>query len=546
MKGNSGTAFVSVRGVGDFRLPPGERLRAALRAEGVLVDGACLDAGSCGRCAVKVVAGDPGTASPGEKGLLRSQGMDSPPFRLACQVTVAEGLSVEIAPDRLLEVDRTGRWKEAWGSPLWDPARFPPDPRPSSRYGVALDLGTTALVAALLDLADGRPLDVVSRANPQAGWGADILSRLQAAREAPEALESGIRSAAGAMVRALAARNGLSPGEVGRATVVGNTAMRAIFLGQPAAPLLTPPFEAREKGEERRSFAQLGWGGKGEADFPAALGGFVGSDALAALLAARGGRFPQAAAKAGAPEDSGLLLDIGTNCEILAWSRGRILAASAPAGPAFEGGHISRGMRAEEGAIFRFRLTGEGTGSEVIGGGDPRGICGTGIVDAAGELVRLGLLDRRGLMRAGAHPALSEKGLALDGPGGGLLFTPADLATLQKAKAAVAAGVDVVLGDLGVGPRDLDSVYLAGAFGSRLDLSSAERIGLLPPLPAGRFLPVGNAALLGAGYLLLSPGARKEASRLAKGVVHLSLAQHPGFGERFLDNLPLSRGGGPA
>jgi uncharacterized 2Fe-2S/4Fe-4S cluster protein (DUF4445 family) len=543
---NSGkTVTVEVEGIGGFTLTAGENLRAALRREGVVLDGACRDLGTCGRCVVRVTkgaggeaprAGEAGAATAAEAAVLRSQGYTSPGHRLACRIVLSSDLTVAVEEGRLLEVDRAGRWKESWGSPLWRPQRFPPGPaglppRPSP-YGVAFDLGTTSLAAALFDLQSGQPLDVVSRANPQLPFGADVLTRLQAADAGTEAaprLRDAVRNGMKEMLRALASRSGVSPGQVGRAVAVGNSAMRQLVLGRAPRSLLQPPFSPADPGPATLSFAELGWEGRGEAFFPPVLGGFVGSDALAALLAAGPGKEP------------GFLLDIGTNCELLGWRGDDILAASAPAGPAFEGGHISRGMRAEEGAVFRVRLTPDRVLAETIGGGKMLGVCGTGIVDAAAELLRLGLLDRRGLMRAGAHPALSAEGLDLGVAGRSLLFTPADLATLQKAKAAVAAGLDLLSEKLGrpATPR----VLLAGAFGSRLDLASASRIGMLPPLDASRFLATGNAALVGAAFLLLSPKARAEAERLAARVQHVSLAEEPAFEERYLDALRFPEGG---
>ncbi len=545
MKGTA-TVAVTVQGVGRFVLPAGERLRAALRREGVIIDGACLDAGTCGRCAVRVTAGDPGVPGAQETGLLRVRGREGIGWRLACQVSLAGDISLEVERDNLLEVEPAGRWKETWESPLWDLSRFPIDPAPPSPYGVALDLGTTALAAALFDLSSARPVDLVARANPQMALGADVLTRLQAAREGLHhagELREGLWRAAGGMVRALCARNGLSPVSIRQVTAVGNSAMRQLALGRSPGELLKPPFEVSDRGPAVMPFSGLGWEGEGKVFFPAVLGGFVGSDALAALLAATGGR-----KSADLGTKAGMLLDIGTNCEIIAWGPRGIFAASAPAGPAFEGGRISRGMRAEEGAIFRVRLNERTVENEVIGGGHPRGICGSGLVDAAAELARRLLLDRRGLMRPGAHPALSPRGLILD-QAGDILLTPADLAELQKAKAAISAGIEVLLSTLDLGPSTLDlgpwildKVYLAGAFGSRLDVDSAVRIGLLPDLPRARFLACGNAALAGAAYLLLSSAARAEAERLASRVTHVSLSEDPVFAERYLDRLPFPAG----
>jgi uncharacterized 2Fe-2S/4Fe-4S cluster protein (DUF4445 family) len=525
------TVSVTIAGMGRFALPAGEILRASLRREGVVIDGACLAAGRCGRCAVLVTEGDPGVPGAEERGLLRAGGREEGAWRLACRMVLVEDITVEVKREQLLEIDRTGRWKETWESPLWDAARFPPDPAGPGSFGVALDLGTTALAAALIDLRTGLPIDLIAGANPQMAFGADVLTRLQAAREGLQKageLHAGLWRAAGGMVEALCVRNGLSPALLQRVTAVGNSAMRQLALGRSPGELLNPPFEVSDRGPAESPFSRVGWGGEGKVSFPAVLGGFVGSDALAALVAAR----------PGSAGGTGILLDIGTNCEIVAWGPRGVRAASAPAGPAFEGGGIGRGMRAEEGAVFRVRLTATTVETGVIGGGEMRGICGTGLVDASAELVRLGLLDHRGLMRAGAHPALSARGLALD-QAGKVLVTSADLAELQKAKAAISAGMQVLTSILDIGSWMLDKIYLAGAFGSRLDLDAAVRIGLLPDLPRARFVPCGNAALTGAAYMLSSAAARAEAELLAARTVHVSLADDPSFESLYLGGLPF-------
>lgn len=518
---------ITVENIGVFSVQTGVNLRAALRAEGVFLDGTCADEGRCGRCIVRVLEGDHGEATPSERGLL---GPDSVRRgeRLACRVNPASDLRIRIDAERILEVDRSGRWKETWQSPLWSPESVEPT---FEGYGVAVDLGTTSVAAALYDMAMARPLDVVAGLNPQTPWGEEILSRMAAARDPEVAgkMRAAVWRAVSDQIRSLCMRNGVGRGRLRRMVVVGNPAMHHLALGLPTESLLTPPFEPVTLDERVLSAVDLedldGPEGSAQVVFPPLVGGFVGSDVLTAVRCAL--------EKGGA---QGCLIDVGTNTEVVVWKGDRIAAASAPAGPAFEGGHIRSGMRAEEGAIYRVSISRDGVRYETIGDASPRGICGTGIVDLLAGMLREGLIDATGLMRPGTHPCLDETGLRIDGKAG-VLFEPGDVETVQKAKAAVRAALDLLAARVGLVEADLERIYLAGAFGSRLDALSAIAIGLLPPISKDRCVPAGNTALVGASTVLLSEKAQAESARLARQIDHVAISGDPGFEESFLENL---------
>ena len=530
------SALIKVEDIGSYEVPTGSNLRETLRREGVYIDGTCSDNGTCGRCVVRVTRGDGGEPSLQETGLLGERSADHE-HRLACRVTVNGDLDISIDRERMLEVDTTGRWKEVWGSPLWRPDLISPD---RNGYGVAVDLGTTSIVAGLFDMSNARPLDIKASANPHLPWGEDIISRLDSANAGVDVvtrLKELIWKTVGDQVRSLCLRSGVSGGRITRMVVVGNSAVHHLSLGLPTDSLLTPPYSPSERSpmvlpaSELPISMQLGH--ETVIYFPPLAGGYAGSDALASLFAAR-----ETGVKKGA------LVDVGTNTEIAVWNGDKIILATAPSGPAFEGGHIRSGMRAEEGAVWRVEIKDGDFLHEVIGEGPVKGVCGTGIVDAIAAMLRCGIVDHTGLMVEGSHPLVKggrfvfrdanvdakedENNVALEGE---------DVATVQKAKAAIAATLQLLLKVMGMEYRDLERVYLAGAFGSRLNLANAIRIGLLPELSLDHYVLAGNTALLGASMILLSEKAQLETERIGRMATHHSVAEDQDFEELFIDNL---------
>lgn len=522
------TVKVQVEGIGTFLVPTEMNLRQGLRREGIYLDGTCADQGRCGRCVIRVIQGDPGQAGDLEQRLLGHE-LLAQGNRLACTVYPSADLTIVIDPDSILELDRTGRWKETWGSALWQPERF------LSSYdglGVAVDLGTTSIASVLFDLERSRPLDILASANPQEPWGEEVLSRLAAARgdrDTAKQLQNVLFDTVSNHLRRLCSRNGVSTRNIKRVVLVGNSAIHHLGLGLEVSSLLTAPFTTSELGERTLSPHELplkaDLGSEARFVFPPLLGGFVGSDLTAALLAARA-----------AGKSSGIIMDTGTNSEIAVWGQKRILVSSAAAGPAFEGGHIRCGMKAEEGAIYRVALTDDGIEYEVIGGGEPAGICGTGILDIVSEMVKRGLVDATGRVMKDVHPCQKGDVLVVD-ENSGVVFVPRDVETVQKAKAALAAVLDLLLKRMNVQAAGIGAFYLAGAFGGRLNTASARAIGLLPPLQKNSYVLAGNASLVGASFILVSREAQQESRRLARSVEHLSVADDPAFEELYLENL---------
>jgi uncharacterized 2Fe-2S/4Fe-4S cluster protein (DUF4445 family) len=539
--GQSSTHFtVTVQNHGTFRVTSGVNLREALREQGLFIDGSCGDKGTCGRCVVRVLSGDPqavgGPPGPSERGILGPESVTAGD-RLSCRVIVSGDLSIEVDTERILEVDKTGRWKEVGGSPL---AQFDSLNLDGTGYGIALDLGTTSMAAALYELGTGRLVDIRTAANPQLPWGEEIISRLEnAARDqvAAESMANDLWKVVQDLVRSLLRRSVVSSGRVSAIVAVANSAIHHLALGVDTAPLLAPPFNPSSL--EPLSFDagvdpfNLPAGRGATINFLPLVGGFAGSDCLAAILAARH-----------KGDSAGAVIDVGTNTEIAVWRDNKVVVATAPSGPAFEGGHIRCGMRAEEGAIFSVELGEKDVAFDVIGDDAPRGICGTGIIDTVAGMVSRQIVDNSGLVSKGSHPALDDGRMILYRPTG-VLLEPVDIATIQKAKAAVAATLKTALNAAGMVAEDMQKVYLAGAFGSRLNVENAVKIGLLPQLPHDRFthdryVLAGNAAMAGAAMVLLSSEAREMVEVLVRNITHLSVADDPEFEELFLENLYFS------
>jgi len=418
-------------------------------------------------------------------------------------------------------------------------------------YGLAVDIGTTTVVAYLCHLPSGRCVSIASDLNSQAQYGDDVISRIQFANSAGDGLEA-LSRAVVAVINGLVERvcreAEVSQQAIYEVAVVGNTCMEHLFLGVPPVGLGSLPFV-----QVFRSARSLPASDLGLAVHPEALvylvpniGGFVGADTVGVILAGELDR----------SDCLRVAVDIGTNGEIVVARDGEIYAASTAAGPAFEGARISQGMRAALGAIDRLQI-GDDVTCHVIGEAAPRGLCGSGLVDAVAELVRLGIVTEKGRMlpRQGLSglpekvaERLVENGadvrFVLAWPDEvsdceGVALTGRDVREMQLAKAALYGGMDLLLEELGAGPGDIEELLLAGAFGNYIRRESAVGIGLIPALPADRIRSVGNAAGVGARLVLCSTEERRRGEEIARRVQHVDLSEREGFYDRFADAMML-------
>jgi uncharacterized 2Fe-2S/4Fe-4S cluster protein (DUF4445 family) len=419
-------------------------------------------------------------------------------------------------------------------------------------YGIAFDLGTTTVVATLLDLTTGTPLAVASMLNKQQPVGADVITRISSIMMESFTLST-VADLAHQTLSELAAeacgQAGVDPAEVCEVALAGNATMIHIALGIDPEPLGVAPFimAARQLPEVLASAdLRLPVHPRARAFIFPAFGAYVGGDITAGLLAS------------GMDRDSRtrLFVDIGTNCEIVLGNRDWLLATAAPAGPAFEGAAIRCGMRAADGAIEVVSMTPDGLDLRVIGDAEPAGLCGSGLVDAVASLVAVGLLDRSGRFVPEQEAAARAPGLAgrltmlgqervfvlhwLAEPGDvarSVYLTQRDVRELQFAKAAIATGWNILLQEAGLAPGDVQQVLLAGSFGSYLSPANAIRLGLVPRLPVLRVVSAGNVAGEGAKMALLSVRERAGALALQEEVRYVELSDRADFNDAFVDQL---------
>ncbi|HLG09761.1 MAG TPA: ASKHA domain-containing protein [Gaiellaceae bacterium] len=419
----------------------------------------------------------------------------------------------------------------------------PPGSRP---LGLAFDLGTTGVAGYLLELGEGRVLAARGSMNPQIAFGEDVVSRIVHARKSAGSRDALRQAAVGGLNRLaeeLCSEAGATPGDVVEAVVVGNTAMHHLLLGLPTEQLALSPFVpavAEELNLKARDVG-LALAPGAYVYLPPNIAAFVGADHVAMLLAT-------------ADEWRGkcaIALDIGTNTEItLTLPDGKMRSVSCPSGPAFEGYHIGAGMRATEGAIEQIHIGAEWVSLQVIGGRPPVGICGSGIVDALGQLHLAGVLSPNGRIELDTHPRVREVDgrrefvLVPEDDATGqraITVTQADVRETLLAKAAIQTGIDVLLADSGLDAVELETIVIAGAFGSYLDVANAVATGMLPPLPLDRFVQVGNAAGMGAKLALTSAGMRAQARELRERIDYIELAGYPRFSRRYADSCRLPR-----
>ena len=464
-----------------LQVSPGQSLKDVLFERGV--EFPCGGVSLCGHCKVRVIEG---------------------------HVPVTEEMREALSPEEIAVGWRLGCLAEAHGEVTvevgqWETPILADDTavtfEPGEGFGAVVDIGTTTLVAQLLDLRTGEVIGVRTALNPQSVHGADLMSRIQFDLVEPGVLMRSIRGAVGEMLA------GWKPREV---LLAGNTAMHHLFCGLPVEPLAHVPFETPLCGA-----CQFDLYGT-RVEFLQAIGGFVGSDILAGIIAVRmiESDRPQA------------LVDLGTNGEIAIGDRNGVICASTAAGPAFEAGRIHRGMRAATGAISGVELRQQQMRCSVIGGGPARGVCGSGLVDAVACGLDLSLVAPSGRLLNGTRELALADGVAL---------AQSDIRELQLAKGAIAAGLRLL------GADRAEHLYLAGAFGNYVSVRSARRIGLLPAIPE-KVLPSGNTALQGTKALLLNPSRRGAMlESVLSRTQHISLGSLAEFQDTFVDCMAFPK-----
>lgn len=468
---------------------PGSNLLQVLRQAGLAPEAPCGGNGKCGKCTVTV---------DGKQ-------------VLSCQCVVDRDMTVELGRKDGLNILKTGLCLEVNMDPV--------------RQGdlIAIDIGTTSVVCFLLDGQTGRELASASMLNPQSGFGADVISRIQSALGGTMAQQrDAIRDGVTSLIRQVTAE----PERVGVVSIVGNPCMQQLFLdvepgnlaGVPFAPVLT-------RAEVIPCGDILPVCPNAQLLVVPDISGYIGADTMGCVLST--GMY--------ASDEITLMVDIGTNGEMVLGSRARMIACSTAAGPALEGANIHFGMRGAPGAIDHVWVENGALRCSVIGGGKARGICGSGLIDAIAALLELKLLNKRGKMESDTLVDGQKVIYLCDD----VYLTQDDIRQVQMAKGAIYAGIVLMAKQLGIEVSDIRQVLLAGAFGSFLNPASACRIGLLPPELLERITPVGNAAGSGAKLLACDQAELCRSQELVEQIEFLELASLPEFSRTFAKAMSL-------
>jgi len=409
-------------------------------------------------------------------------------------------------------------------------------------FGVAVDIGTTTIVAHLVDLGTGRTLGASAAVNRQRAYGDDVISRIIHAGEPGglERLRRAVVDQINVLIGSLANAHEIARDEIVAVAAAGNTTMVHLFLGLPPAEIRREPYIPVVAAPPTCPASQVGLRIHPRAVVAVMPGvsGWVGGDITADVVACGMDRTPELT----------MLIDVGTNGETVIGNRDFLVCCACSAGPAFEGGGISSGMRAAGGAIQRVEVSASGgLAYETVGSVPPRGICGSGLVDLLAELLRAGYMDRSGGLQPGA-PVVRE------GPGGlevlvapaeasatgrDITLTAADIENLLRAKAAVYAGASLLALRIGMDMSDIDRIYVAGGFGAYLDIRKAIMIGLLPEVPLERVTFIGNGSVAGAKMGLLAKATRRRAIEVSRRMTYRELSVDPGFMEEYVSAMFL-------
>ena len=460
----------------------------------------CGGKGSCGKCQVQLLEGEIGISERHRKKL---ESLRLPADRrLACMSSCTGSITLQVDQyEHIILADETNF-----------------DFQPENGFGIAVDLGTTTIVSQLVDLTTGQILAVETLLNPQVKYGADLISRIQAGLDGQSAeMTQLIRLAIGGMIRSMLKSGHQLPGKV---VLVGNTVMQRIFSNLELTPLSCYPFQTDDIGMQNFSASELDWELPESTliQFYPSIGSFVGSDILAGI----------AATGLHQKEEFTALIDLGTNGEIVVGNRDRIICASTAAGPAFEGANLSMGMRAVTGAISSIRLADNKMVSSVIGNTEPKGICGSALIDAVAILMKQELIGMFGEINSG------EESIQIEGS---IRLTQKDIYEFLLAKAAIAAGITILARNLSIEPATISKVYIAGGFGNYIHTEHLLSTGMVETTE-DKLHKMGNTALIGAKMFLFGKG-ELTAEILAK-TGHVNLEGFPDFQDIYISKMMLA------
>lgn len=515
----------------------GMTVMEVLRAAGIFIDAPCGGRGQCGKCKVKV-SGSVENPTEDEISLLSPE-LLADGFRLACRAIVTGDISVILPKIRTIEIEVGNKINCAFDPPVTffsNGDRFEVDycgekidvlNFETPILGAAFDIGTTTLAASFFDLANGKHLVTQTLLNPQRRYGADVISRIAACSNGSDKLSGALRRALTQMIDDFCERCGFQNQSIFHCVLAGNTVMQHFAAGISPEDMAHSPFKPATLFGSTVPVKDVGLAvnRNARAYFLPCVSGFVGGDITAGLLACGFDKFERPA----------LFIDIGTNGEMALLCGDDILCCSTAAGPAFKGAHIACGTGSVSGAINRVAADGKSVTVDTIGGEKPIGICGSGLIDAVATLLDLNLLDETGTLKT---DLTNEKGEAYYPIGNtDLYITQRDIREVQLAKSAIVSGIESLLEKSGLKAADISKVFVAGGFGTRMNIESACRIGLLPREFLSYAKPVGNTALEGASMLLLDRQSFKRVDSITCRCRLLELAGNAFFEERFVENM---------
>ena len=522
----------------------GDNLLELAQAAGVPIDAPCSGNGTCGKCLARIMAG----AVDDIPNMHLSAEAREDNWRLLCQSSV-------VADATLWVPAGAGSFKKGiQTADLSSPeelARYNASIEAifasglargcaQEGFGVAVDIGTTTVTAALLDLATGQVVGKASSGNGQIRYGADVINRI-IQQERPggrEKLQRAVREETLLpIVDELCAQAGIAPDQVSRCVIAGNTTMEHLLVGEDASTIRLEPFVPAFLELEGKTSADIGLGFAPDAPviFAPNVGSYVGGDITAGVLDTM----------LWTSEQMTLFIDLGTNGELVFGNADFMLTCACSAGPAFEGGDITWGMRATNGAISAATIdadTMEPTFT-VIGGGAPVGMCGSGIIDIVAELFRCGIIDPRGkFAREGARVLYDESNVGRyvlatreeSANGSEIFIDETDIDNFIRAKGAIFSAIRTMLKSLDMPVEGIERVMIAGGIGSGINMANARAIGMLPNLPAEAFSYIGNSSLVGACAMLVSDEAAQKVMELGRNMTYLELSVEPGYMDEFM------------
>lgn len=485
-----------------IEIEAGATLLEAQRRAGYIPDAPCGGRGKCGKCTVEIVEG----AVPGRQ--------------KSCTFYIKSDLTVRL-PDLTAknQILAEGRSRTVDADP-WLPEELK---ETSNVYLAAVDLGTTTIAAYLLDAKSGHNIAVSLCLNPQAPYGADVINRCEyALNGGADVLAECVHQSIDQLIQEMVQETGISRDQIAGISLAGNSCMQHLFLRWPVNSLTAAPYLPHSKESVCGLASEYGIHihSEGKIWVLPVIESFVGADTLACIMSAGLEK----------REKLTLMIDIGTNGELVLAKGGRLLTCSTAAGPALEGAKISCGMRGGTGAIDHVTLDeNKNLAYSVIGGGEPKGICGSGLLDLTACLLKLGIIDESGFMEEDYK--ISDR----------VSLTKRDVREVQLAKAAIAAGINIMCDIWEINLEDIEDVLIAGAFGNYMNPASACAIGLLPREFLNKVSLIGNAAGEGAKLAVLNKQEFERSCQLASGVEFLELANRPEFQDTFVDELSFAQ-----